>query len=90
MVVHRGASWDASPDTPHRSTLQTLNNSHRSSLQTINQNSLTSTDSDASRCKRIISEDQAVFFQSVSNLGLTVTVLKPTIWLGLDLMYIAA
>lgn len=90
MVVHRGASWDASPDTPHRSTLQTLNNSHRSSLQTINQNSLTSTDSDASRCKRIISEDQAVFFQSVSNLGLTITGLKPTIWLGLDLMYVAA
>ncbi|XP_046680513.1 deoxynucleotidyltransferase terminal-interacting protein 1 [Homalodisca vitripennis] len=24
MVVHRGASWDASPDTSHRSTLQAL------------------------------------------------------------------
>lgn len=25
MVVHRGSSWDASPDTSHRSSLQTIN-----------------------------------------------------------------
>lgn len=70
MVVHRGASWDSSPDTSHRSTLQTINTSHRSSLQTITQNSLlSSTESDASRsrCKRISSDDQSLLFQSVSN-----------------------
>lgn len=36
MVVHRGSSWDSSPDTSHRPT-----------LLTINQNALVTFDGDA-------------------------------------------
>lgn len=34
MVVHRGSSWDASPDTSHRSTLQTINQNTAPSSET--------------------------------------------------------
>ncbi|XP_054257847.1 deoxynucleotidyltransferase terminal-interacting protein 1 isoform X3 [Macrosteles quadrilineatus] len=56
MVVHRGSSWDASPDTSHRST-----------LQAINQNTLSSDDA-TSICKLNSEEQDSVEWKNPFNM----------------------